>query len=352
MQLLRRARALISFLVAAGIAPAAAGQPSDATAGAAQKMRVAAQALIAGVDTRKRGKLVLAFADAARTDWHYTPRSRPGLSFADLDPKQRDAVHALLKTALSEIGHRKVVNIIELELVLREIELTGFFRDPQKYSIVFFGEPNAQSPWGWRFEGHHLSLSFTLRGDRAVATTPSFFGANPAEVRKGPKQGLRVLAREEDEARALLAMLDDAQRRRAIVDPRPYGDIVTRNADKVSPLDDRGLEARAMNDAQRAQLRKLIEVYAESFEPALKAARLARAAEGDAGAIRFAWAGPVERGRPHYYRIQGPKFLIEYDASQNDGNHIHTVWRDYDGDFGRDLLRDHHLAARGTAHRH
>jgi hypothetical protein len=246
-----------------------------------------------------------------------------------------------------------VVNIIELELVLREMEFAmALMRDPERYSIVVFGQPSADAPWGWRFEGHHLSLSFTLRGDRAVATTPSFFGANPADVKKGPKKGLRVLAAEEDEARNLLAMFDEKQRATAVIDARSYGDIVTRNADKVSPLENRGLDAGAMTEAQRAQLRKVIEVYADNFEPGLKAARLARVDEGDFGATRFAWAGATERGKAHYYRVQGAKFLIEYDASQGDGNHIHTVWRDFDGDFGRDLLREHHASAQGTAHRH
>ena len=317
----------------------------------APKMRVAAEAIIASVDAGKRGKLVLPFASESRVDWNYVPRSRPGLSFADLDPTQRDSVHKLLRTALSAVGHRKVVNIVELERVLREIETFGLFRDPEKYSLVVFGEPDAANPWGWRFEGHHLSLNFTLRGDKAVATTPSFFGANPAEVPKGAKRGLRVLAEEEDSGRKLLAMLDAGQRASAVVDARSYGDILTRAADRVSPLENKGLQARAMNDAQKAQLRHLIEVYAANFEAPLAAARMARAAEGF-DTVRFAWAGATEKGKPHYYRVQGPKFLIEYDSSQNDGNHIHTVWRDFDGDFGRDLLREHHADARGTSHRH
>jgi uncharacterized protein DUF3500 len=323
------------------LAPAAAAADMQA---AGANMRVAAEALVASVDARKRSRLVLPFTDAARTDWHYTPRSRPGLSFADLDAAQREGVHRLLKGALSAVGHRKVVNIVELELVLRELETFGLLRDPEKYFVVFFGPPDAQAPWGWRFEGHHLSLNFTLRGNAAIATTPSFFGANPAEVPKGPKKGLRVLAPEEDEARKLMGMLDEAQRRAAIVDSRTYGDIVSGAKDKVSPLDQRGLEARAMTEPQRAQLRKLIEVYADAFEPALRAARLARANEGF-DAVRFAWAGATEKRRQHYYRVQGAKFLIEYDASQNDGNHVHTVWRDFDGDFGRDLLREHHAIA-------
>lgn len=319
---------------------------------AAAQMRAAAEALVASVDGAKRSRLVLAFDDPARTEWHYTPRSRPGLSFAEMDATQREAVHRLLKTALSEAGHRKVVNIVELELVLKETEFAlSLLRDPEKYSVVFFGTPAAGKPWGWRFEGHHLSLNFTLRGDR-IATSPSFFGANPAEVQKGPKKGLRVLAPEQDEAFRLLGMLDEAQKRAAIVDARPYGDIVTTNRDRVSPLDGRGLEARAMTDAQRAQLRKLVEVYADSFEPGLRAARLARVDSGAFDAVRFAWAGATARSGRHYYRVQASAFLIEFDASQNDGNHVHTVWRDFEGDFGRDLLRDHHAAVRGTSHRH
>jgi len=329
---------------------ALASLPATADTHIAGQMRLAAQSLAALVDAPKRERLVLPFADARRTDWHYTPRSRPGLSFADLDATQRRALDELLRAALSEAGRRRVANIVELELVLRELETFGFMRDPQKYFVVFFGNPHEREPWGWRFEGHHLSLSFTLKGN-AIAATPSFFGANPAEVRKGPKRGLRTLAEEEDEARKLLGMLDAAQRAAAVIDSRTYGEIVTRAADRVSPLEGKGLEARALNEAQRAQLKKLIEVYAASFEPRLRDARVARASEGF-DAIRFAWAGATERGKPHYYRVQGPKFLIEYDSSQDDGNHIHTVWRDFTGDFGRDLLREHHSMARGTSHRH
>ena len=332
------------------VACALACAPARADPAAAAKMRSAAQAMLASVDTAGREKLALAFDDEKRTDWHYTPRSRPGLSFADLSAAQRDNVHRLLRTALTAAGHRKVVNIIELELVLREVETFGLFRDPEKYSLVMFGTPDAAKPWAWRFEGHHLSLSFTLRGD-AIATTPSFLGANPAEVPKGPKKGLRVLAEEEDEGRKLLAMLDAGKRQSVVIDTRTYGDIVTGAAGRVSPLESKGIEARALNEAQKAQLRKVIETYAGGFEAPLREARLARAAEGF-DSIRFAWAGATERGKPHYYRVQGPKFLIEYDASQNGGNHIHTVWRDFAGDFGRDLLREHYTWARGSAHRH
>ena len=182
--------------------------------------------------------------------------------------------------------------------------------------------------------------------------TPSFFGANPATVAKGPRKGLRALAAEEDEARALLGSLTEEQRREAVFDTRTYGDIVTTNAEKVDPLNPVGIPASRLNERQRAQLVKLVEVYARTFEPGLAEARMLRVREGGVENIRFGWAGATERGRPHYYRVQGPLFLIEYDASQDDGNHIHTVWRDFKGDFGRDLLRQHYEAAKGTSHRH
>ena len=308
----------------------------------AQAMREAAERLLAAVPEAARQKIIRPFDDRDRLDWHYTPRSRNGAALKELDSRGRDAVHALLKTALSAAGHRKVVNIIELELVLREIEAFGLMRDPERYHLTLYGAPHATKAWGWRFEGHHLSLNFTLAGDRAAIDTPSFFGANPATVAKGAKKGLRVLAAEEDEA----------QRREAVFEPRTYGEIVTANAEKVDPLKPVGIAAAKLNEIQRVQLMRLIEVYASSFEPALARARLARVREGGVENIRFGWAGSTEKGRQHYYRIQGPKFLIEYDASQNDGNHVHTVWRDFSGDFGRDLLRQHYSMARGTSHRH
>jgi hypothetical protein len=321
-----------------------------------QAMRQAAERLLATTPETTRAKIVRPFDDRDRLDWHYTPRSRNGAALKELDARGREAVHGLLKTALSAAGYRKVTNIIELELVLREIETFGLMRDPERYHLTIYGKPDPKAAWGWRFEGHHLSLNFTLAGDKAAADSPSFFGANPATVPKNPKfsatQGLRVLAAEEDEARALLAMLSAAQSKEAVFESRTFGEIVTGNAAKVDPLKPAGASAAQMDEKQRAQLWKLIEVYASSFEPGLAAARLARAKQGGIEAIHFGWAGATERGRPHYYRVQGPQFLIEYDCTQNDGNHIHTVWRDFNGDFGRDLLRQHYAMARGSSHRH
>lgn len=315
-------------------------------------MRDAASLLMAVVPKGTLQQILRPFDDRDRTDWHYTPRSRNGVALKELNGAGREALHALLKQALSAAGYGKVVNILELELVLRELETFGLMRDPERYHLTIYGAPGPSAPWGWRFEGHHLSLNFTLIGERLATDAPSFFGANPARVPRGPRQGLRALAAEEDAARTLLAALEPAQRAEAVFDTRTYGDIVTGNAEKADPLKPVGIPAARLNQIQREHLLALIEVYARTFEPGLARARMARVREGGIEHIRFGWAGATERGKPHYYRVQGPLFLIEYDASQNDGNHVHTVWRDFNGDFGRDLLRLHHEAARGTPHRH
>ncbi|MEO8751764.1 MAG: DUF3500 domain-containing protein [Casimicrobiaceae bacterium] len=345
-------RALVFFVLAA-IAPYATGHDgTHASTATAARMRAAAERVIAALPAAARDRMLRPFADSDRLDWHYTPRSRNGVALKELDARGRDAVHALLKEALSAVGYGKVVNIIELELVLREMETFGLMRDPERYHLTIYGQPSRTDAWGWRFEGHHVSLNFTLAGDHMAVDTPSFLGANPANVTKGPRAGFRALAAEEDEARALLASLSDAQRREAVFDTRTYGDIVTSNTGKVDPQKPVGIAAAQLTAEQRAQLLKVIEVYARTFEAGLAEARMTRVHDGGVENIRFGWAGATERGRQHYYRVQGPLFLIEYDASQDGGNHIHTVWRDFDGDFGRDLLKQHYDAAKGTAHRH
>ena len=315
-------------------------------------MRESVERVLATLPAPLRAQATKPFDDRDRVDWHYTPRSRNGVSFKEMDKAAREATHALLRSALSAAGYRKLTNIIELELVLREIETFGWMRDPERYHLTVYGTPDAAKRWGWRFEGHHLSLNFTLAGDKLAVDTPSFFGANPATVQKGAKKGLRALGEEHDAGWALLEALGEAQRKEALFEERTYGEIVTGNKDKVDPLPATGISAAKLDEKQRALLWKLIEVYAGNFEPGLAQARLARAKQGGIETIRFGWAGSTVRGKPHYYRVQGPRFLIEYDASQNDGNHIHTVWRDFGGDFGRDLLREHYSAARGTRHTH
>ena len=345
-------RIAISVLLMSLAAAAAAQDKEHPSASVAARMRDSVERFVAALPEKSRAQATRPFEDRDRLDWHYVPRSRNGIALKELDPAGREAVHGLLRSALSDSGYRKVVNIVELELVLREIETFGWMRDAERYHLTVYGTPDRARRWGWRFEGHHLSLNFTLAGDKMAVDTPSFFGANPATVAGGPKKGLRALGEEHDAGWALLESLGEAQRREGVFDTRTYGDIVTRSRDKVEPLDAAGISAAKLDERQRALLWKLIETYARSFETGLAEARLTRAKQGGIEAIRFGWAGSIARGKPHYYRVQGPLFLIEYDASQNDGNHIHTVWRDFTGDFGRDLLREHYAAARGSSHRH
>lgn len=302
----------------------------------------------------QRAALLHPFTDAARSDWHYTPRRRDGLAWKAMAAPQREAATALLRSALGESGLDKVRALMALEITLRELESFGPNRDPENYAVAIYGEPGAPA-WGWRIEGHHLSLHFSLEGDRYVATLPQFFGANPAQVPRdvgggAPRAGFRLLGSEEDLARQWLASLGTAQRGRAVFDSRPYGDIASRNAPRARPLDAVGLPFGEMDAAQQALALKLIGAFAEHLRPELAQARLARVRAAPLESIRLGWAGSTAAGEPHYFRIQGANFLIEYDNSG--GNHVHSVWRDFEGDFGRDVLGEHYRRAAGTAHRH
>jgi hypothetical protein len=245
--------------------------------------------------------------------------------------------------------------IMQLESVLAAIEAAQppignrFVRDPERYFFSIFGTPSTRDTWGWRVEGHHVSLHFTVVNGTLAAGSPSFFGSNPAEVRSGPKKGTRVLGPEEDAARSLVESLDASQREKAIINTTAPNDIVTMASVKVDPLSPVGIPGSALTASQRALLRKLIDVYTGYMADDIAADRLTRIEKAGWDKIAFAWAGSLERGQKHYYRVQGPTFLIEYDNTQNDANHIHSVWRDFNGDFGEDLLREH---LRNTPHDH
>ncbi|MBX3605752.1 MAG: DUF3500 domain-containing protein [Piscinibacter sp.] len=325
--------------------------PAPAQGGAAG---AAARELVEATAPDERRALLLPFSDAARSDWHYTPRRRDGLAWKAMSARQREATTALLRSALSERGHDKVRALMALEITLRELESFGLSRDPENYAIALYGDPG-RGGWGWRIEGHHLSLHFSLEGERYVATLPQFFGANPARVprdvgRGAPPAGFRLLGGEEDTAREWLASLDDAQRGIAVFERRPYGDIVSRNAARAQPLEAAGLGFGAMNAAQQALVLRLVAVFAEHLRPELAQARLTRVRAAPLESIRVGWAGSTAPGEPFYFRVQGATFLIEFDNSG--GNHVHSVWRDFDGDFGRDVLREHYRRAEGSAHRH
>lgn len=309
----------------------------------AEKMAEAADRFLAALAPAQRAQVLFPLEDPERFDWGFVPRSRRGLPLGRLDPGQRRLAEELLRAGLSASGYRKAADIMALETVLREIEDSSI-RDPDLYFFSVFGAPSARSAWGWRFEGHHVSLNYTLDGGIAVSTTPSFLGANPATVRKGPLAGKRALAGEEDRARELLRSLEKRQRAAAVFRDVAPAEIVTGNAARVDPLAPAGIAVAELDAPQRELFGRLLDEYLSRMPPDLAAQREERLRAAGFEKIRFAWAGGFEPGQPHYYRIQGPTFLIEYDDTQNGANHIHTVWRDFAGDFGRDLLREHYRA--------
>jgi hypothetical protein len=252
---------------------------------------------------------------------------------------------SLLRVGLSEKGYTKAETIRALEDVLAEIEKNPTRRDKELYYFSIFGEPGAKTTWAWRYEGHHLSQNWTVVNGNAIATSPQFFGANPAEVRSGPQKGTRPLAAEEDLAFDLLRSFDEKQRQAALIDAVAPDDILTTNKKEAAIQEDRGLAYAQMNDAQKAMLLKLIEENAASQPQAIARERVARLRAAGLDRVKFAWMGAPEKGQGHYYRIQGPTFLVEFDNTQNDANHIHLVWRDFKGDWGRDLLAEHYKTA-------
>jgi hypothetical protein len=313
------------------------------------EMLQAADAFLASLQPEQRSKALFEFADAERLNWHFVPRARRGLPLKEMTAAQQELARGILRAGLSRRGYLTASTIIELDLVLREMGGNPAVRDPELYYFSIFGTPSHATPWGFRAEGHHLSLNFTFVRDTLIATAPAFFGANPAEVRSGSRQGLRALADEEDIGRELVLSLDERQLDVALIAASTPGDIVTGNAARVTPLSPVGIRVTELRTEQAAILVRLLEVYLGRMAEPLAARRRAAVERTDFGEVAFAWAGSTRPGEPHYYRIQGPGFLVEYDNTQNDANHIHTAWRDFDGDFGRDLLREHY---RNAAHPH
>lgn len=330
--------AIVSFAGAGAIASLDAATRSRSPAA----MTRAAAQFLTGLTAEQRTKAAFAFADSERFNWHFIPRTRLGLPYKQMTEPQRTNARVLLQTGLSQAGMRKADNIIELELVLREMGGSATMRDPEQYFFSVFGSPSETEPWGWRFEGHHMSLNFTVHRNSLVATSPSFMGANPARVPSGSRQGLRALAGEEDLARALVRSLDAAQQTAAIMPGAAPTDIITMNSQRANPLEPGGIAASALRPDQTTMLLQVIDEYLVRMADDVASERRTKLQQSDFSRVTFLWAGSMEPGQRHYYRIQGQSFLIEYDNTQNNANHIHSVWRDFNGDFGRDLLREHY----------
>ena len=315
---------------------------------AAAEMRGAALALLHSLDANQKSALSFSYYDGERIFWYYPPLNRHGLALRDMNDEQRRLAYALMATGLTEDSNRKAQLIIEHEAVLGPLEKeqgrVTWDRDPLLYSWTIFGDPgNDAEPWGWRVEGHHVSLHYSVWGDRVLSMTPFFFGANPAEVRQGPKQGLRILGDSQDIALELMASLDAGQKSRAMIYDEAPADIITFNASRASLPKEEGLPATAMTGTQREMLMTLASEYVTRIRADLAEEKLTALREGGLEKIHLAWGGPIDRTQPHYYRLHGGDFVVEYDNRQNGANHIHSVLRDVGNDFAADVMRDHLL---------
>ena len=340
-----------------------------------ERMREASTALLDALSPGQRATASFDFNDLGeRSDWAYFPRNHRGLPLREMDASQQKLAHALVAQALSLHAYGKVTAIMALESVLNLIEgrRLDTLRDPGRYFFSFFDRPG-EDRWGWRLEGHHVSLNYTILDGELASATPSFLGANPAEVRHGEVAVTRPCGEEEDRARALLESLDDEQRRVAVICAVAPPDFVLMNLPQVPeaglpgeatalPFVQRlfdemasehrealrferarpsGLPASRMDAAQRTLLWQLVAVYLERLPEPLASLERAKIEGSGIDVVYFSWAGELERAGPHYYRLHGPSFLVEYDNTQDDANHVHAVWRNPDGDFGGDVLRRH-----------
>ena len=315
---------------------------------AAAQMAAAARSFLDSLAEAQKAKATFEYMDGERMYWYYPPINRHGLALRDMDQNQRGLAMSLLETGLTPRSFEQAKQIIEHEDVLgpleKEMGMVTFVRDTELYYFTVFGEPGPDAPWGWRTEGHHVSLHFSIWGDNITSVTPFFFGANPAEVRKGPKTGLRILGDREDTAFQLMNSLDQSQLERAVIYDEAPLDILTYNSTKVSfPFRPEGLPGNAMTGSQKESLLSLITEYVGQVRIDLAEQKLAAIRDEGLDHFHLAWAGPVSRNDAHYYRIHGGNFVVEFDNRQDGANHIHSVWRDIENDFAADVLREHLL---------
>ncbi len=317
----------------------------QATPQVAGQMSDAAKAFVNSLNAEQKAKATFEYMDGERVFWYYPPMNRHGLALRDMEPAQRELAMAVLASGLTDESYEQAKLIIEHEDVLGPLEkengIKTFVRDTTLYYFTIFGEPGGEGAWGWRVEGHHVSIHFSIMGDKVISTTPFFFGANPAEVRKGPKNGLRILGVREDLAFDLMNSLDEKQVEESIICDAAPADIVTFNSSKASLMTYEGLPASKMNGAQKELLLALVAEYVNQVRTEVAEQKLADLKKTGLDHLHFAWAGPVTKDEPHYYRIHGGDFVVEFDNRQDGANHIHSVWRDVENDFAADVLREH-----------
>ena len=309
-------------------------------------MAAAANEFLKTLSEKQKDKIQFDFDENERYNWHYIPKSRKGIPLKELTASQQKAAMALLHTALSDTGFKKTTDIIKLEVILRNTEgrpADDDYRDPGKYYFSIFGNPATDSVWGWRLEGHHISFNFSAKNNSLVSGTPGFLGTNPAIVLSGPEKGMQILKNETDLGFALLHSLDANQLKKAVIDNDAPSEIITEAKRKAMIEKPEGILYGELNSEQQRMFLQLLSIYIHRYTRLFAMSMMKEIETADLNNLRFAWAGAQQPGvgNPHYYRIHGPTIIIEYDNTQNNANHIHTVIRDLKNDFGDELL-DHY----------
>ena len=316
-------------------------------AAAVSQMTEACSNFLNSLNSDQKAKTVYSYLDGERIFWYYPPLNRHGLPLREMDAKPRQLAYAVMASGLTDKSYEQAKLIIEHEDILGPLEVeqdkVTFLRDTERYYFTIFGEPGGSDPWGWRVEGHHVCLNYSIWNDKVIAVTPFFFGANPAEVRKGPKNGLRILGDREDLAFELMESLDAGQQSKAIIYDEAPLDILTYNSSKVSLPREEGLPASRMSGTQQEMLMALVTLYVSQVRSDVAQERLDAFKTDGIDGIHLAWAGPVDKSKAHYYRLHGGDFLVEFDNRQDGANHIHSVYRDVENDFASDVLRQHLL---------
>ena len=340
---MRLSRMLLALVVVAALAGVAYVRQANEPTGV--KMAYAAEKFLTSLDGDQKAKATYAFDDKERLNWHFVPLqdsqrrpTRKGLPLQDMTEAQKEAAKELVKAGTSSDGYNKATTIMSLESILAELEKGGsMVRNPEWYFFTIFGTPSKTGKWGWRVEGHHLSLNFALDGGQIVAATPAFFGANPATVRQGPQKGKRTLGEADELARDLFKALDEDQKKIAFQE-KEFPEIEGQSpAPHVG--EPKGLPAAKMTEEQRGILIKLLKAYASRMPADIGEAEMSEVEKAGIDKVHFAYAGGLEPGKPHTYRVQGPKFVVEFlnvqpDSAKNPANHIHSAWRNVKGDFG------------------
>lgn len=331
------------FLMGTGPRMEAASPASPAVDVSREMAAVASRFLDALTPQQKAKAHFENFGEDARKDWHFIPKARKGLPFKELNPAQTRLAMGLLASGLSSKGYVKAMTIMSLEEILLEIEKgKGPVRDPELYYVSIFGKAGSEGPWGWSIEGHHFSVNCTVAGDGRISLTPAMFGSNPARVLSGQRKGLKTLAEEEDDGRELVKSLDAKQLSVARFSDKAPADILSSALRKATRLTPAGIGGGALRKEQLEGLKKLVKTYLFRHRPEIAQLEWQKIEAEGWKKVYFAWAGGLEPGQAHYYRVQGDRFLLEYDNIQNDNNHVHSVWRDFANDFGEDLLLKHY----------